>query len=74
MRLEAIEMVCAHVTQGREPPPHWGGVLGVSVQRANKNAPSNKISKYCSLVRQLGCLEPRRSQAKLTWRENAVKC
>ena len=30
MRHEAIEMVCAHVGQGREPPPHHSGVLEVS--------------------------------------------
>ena len=30
MRHEAIEMVCAHFGQGREPPPRCGGVLGVS--------------------------------------------
>ena len=29
MRHEAIEMVCAHIGQGREPPPHHGGVLGM---------------------------------------------
>ena len=29
MRHKAIEMVCAHIGQGREPPPHHGGVLGM---------------------------------------------
>jgi hypothetical protein len=29
MRHEAIEMVCAHVGQGKEAPPHNWGVLGV---------------------------------------------
>ena len=28
MRHEAIEMVCAHVPQSQEPPPHCGGILG----------------------------------------------
>ena len=46
----------------------------VCFKRRKKNAPLNKIPNYYSMVRQLGCLEPRRSQAKLTWRENAVKC
>ena len=30
MRHEAIEMGCAHIGQGREPPPHRVGVLGAS--------------------------------------------
>ena len=30
MRHEAIEMVCAHVGQDQEPPPHRKGVLRVS--------------------------------------------
>ena len=30
MRHEAIEMVCAHVLQGQEPPPHRWGVLGAA--------------------------------------------
>ena len=29
MRQKAIEMVCAHVLQSQEPPPHRGGVLAV---------------------------------------------
>ena len=31
MRHQAIEMVCAHVLQGKEPLPHHRGVLGASV-------------------------------------------
>ena len=30
MRHESIEMVCAHVLQSREPPPHNWGLLGAS--------------------------------------------
>ena len=29
MKHEAIEIVCAHITQSREPPPYHGDVLGV---------------------------------------------
>ena len=29
MRHEAIEMVCAHVSQGREPPPHHSDVTAI---------------------------------------------
>ena len=31
MRHVDIEMVCAQVSQSREPPPHLGGVFGASV-------------------------------------------
>ena len=31
MRHEAIEMVCAHVPQSREPSPHHWGVLGDNI-------------------------------------------
>ena len=33
MRHEAIEMVCAHILQGQEPPPDRQGVFGASAQR-----------------------------------------
>ena len=33
MRCEAIEMVCAHVPQSQEAPPHRRGVLGALVFR-----------------------------------------
>ena len=40
MRHEAIEMVCAHVPQSREPPSHLGGVLGASAYAHIINPPS----------------------------------
>ena len=44
MRQEAIEMVCAHVPQSREPPPHFGGILGASVRPKNVY-PSQSVLK-----------------------------
>ena len=32
MRHKAIEMVCPHILQGREPPPHHRGLLGASAE------------------------------------------
>ena len=32
MRHEAIELVCTHIPQSQEPPPHSWGVLGASAR------------------------------------------
>ena len=58
MRHEAIEMVCAHVGQGREPPPHHIDELGASnakcMNTSNLMNMSNLIQLPITLVRKMG--------------------